>query len=627
MYQLNGDATDVSGNYNGTATNVTYGTGVFGQAGVFNGSSSYIDIPAFNQGSQVSVSFWLNKSSGGEAIQVIADKRTTGGVNNFYIYHYLGKVGFQVRNSSGTSWILDVSSTIGVWDFYTMTFGSGTLRIYKNGQFISQDTTAVMDSTNSGMRIGRVPNNTVYNLLGSLDQFRIFNTALDPLEVEALYTEELCICDGTVDTLQVLGDTSCIATYQLDGNANDLSGNYSGTPTDVSYGVGEFDLAGVFNGSSSGVQINSLVASLGASPNVSVSCWVKPSNLTGAKSVFEFGNWDDGVFRLFVIDNILSAQISNSSSDDTTISSTNTISSNSWSHIVLTFNGTSGSLYVNNNLEDTQNCVLGISTAIGSIGKTNDPYYFDGSIDQVRIFNKALDEDDVDILFAESACTYGGRQSEGTQILGGTSCIAYYKLDGTSDDETGTYNGTFTTPNYANGEFLYSGVFNGSTSRINIPAITPSDLRSVSFWINSSDTGASKQIFSMGLVGVYNWLSIRLNSGKLEAGYGSNNGAYLSGSSVKTSLSYNDSVWHHVVCTFTGTYGTSQVPNIYVNGTDVSTVAGAEGGSPLSPSGAGAFGYYNPQNILYFNGQLDQIRIFNKVVSPSEVTTLYNEGI
>ena len=34
LYQLNGDATDVSGNYDGTATNVTYGAGQFGQAGV-----------------------------------------------------------------------------------------------------------------------------------------------------------------------------------------------------------------------------------------------------------------------------------------------------------------------------------------------------------------------------------------------------------------------------------------------------------------------------------------------------------------------------------------------------------------------------------------------------------------
>ena len=33
LYQLNGDATDVSGNYDGTAANaITYGTGEFGQA-------------------------------------------------------------------------------------------------------------------------------------------------------------------------------------------------------------------------------------------------------------------------------------------------------------------------------------------------------------------------------------------------------------------------------------------------------------------------------------------------------------------------------------------------------------------------------------------------------------------
>jgi hypothetical protein len=192
LYQLNGDATDVSGSYDGTASNVTWGgAGEFGTSAAFNGSSSYIDIPAFNQGSQVSVSFWLNKSSGGEAVQVIADKRTSS-ANNFYIYHYLGKTSFQVRNSSGTAWLLDVSSTIGVWDFYTMTFGSGTLSIYKNGQFVSQDTTAVMDSTNNTMKIGRVNDNTVYNLLGSLDQFRIFNRALRPYEVEALYTEEYC---------------------------------------------------------------------------------------------------------------------------------------------------------------------------------------------------------------------------------------------------------------------------------------------------------------------------------------------------------------------------------------------------------------------------------------------------
>ena len=44
LYQLNGDAADVSGNYDGTATNVTYGAGQFGQAGVFNGSNSDVNM-------------------------------------------------------------------------------------------------------------------------------------------------------------------------------------------------------------------------------------------------------------------------------------------------------------------------------------------------------------------------------------------------------------------------------------------------------------------------------------------------------------------------------------------------------------------------------------------------------
>ena len=61
LYQLNGDATDESGNYNGTASNVTYGTGQFGQAGVFNGSSSGVNtpIPFLNAKATSTVSLWV----------------------------------------------------------------------------------------------------------------------------------------------------------------------------------------------------------------------------------------------------------------------------------------------------------------------------------------------------------------------------------------------------------------------------------------------------------------------------------------------------------------------------------------------------------------------------------------
>ncbi len=59
----------------------------------------------------------------------------------------------------------------------------------------------------------------------------------------------------TTDTLQILGDTSCVATYRLNGDATDLSGNYNGTATSVTYVAGQFGDAGSFNGSSSYINL------------------------------------------------------------------------------------------------------------------------------------------------------------------------------------------------------------------------------------------------------------------------------------------------------------------------------------------------------------------------------------
>ena len=91
LYQLNGDATDVSGNYDGTASNVTYGAGQFGQAGQFNGTSSYITTPHISSVSganaNFSVSFWfkLNSLTATNLIQL------SGNTSNFT--HFTIQVG------------------------------------------------------------------------------------------------------------------------------------------------------------------------------------------------------------------------------------------------------------------------------------------------------------------------------------------------------------------------------------------------------------------------------------------------------------------------------------------------------------------------------------------------------
>ena len=44
-YRFEDNANDVTTNNNGTANNITYSTGKFGKAAVFNGSSTGIEIP------------------------------------------------------------------------------------------------------------------------------------------------------------------------------------------------------------------------------------------------------------------------------------------------------------------------------------------------------------------------------------------------------------------------------------------------------------------------------------------------------------------------------------------------------------------------------------------------------
>ena len=408
LYQLNGDATDVSGNYDGTASNVTYGTGIFGQAGVFNGSSSYISTGInYTALSEVTYSAWvlINNAVSNDAI--------LGGVNGSY-----GNTGYLSINptisrfdyiSSDNNYRRHALSVSNGWHNFVVTDDKlGNVNMYVDGVEVSYTITTTQSYTaNTNIQIGRAMRNTGaignYNN-GSIDQVRIFNEALTPLEVEALYTEELCICGGTVDTLDILGDASCIATYQLDGNANDLSGNYSGTPTNVNYNYGEFDVAGVFNGSTSYITLP-----ITQSNDISISAWVKIEDLTRQHQIISYDLGGVSTNRCLQFRVEFDQTVSAYWFSGTKAVSTSSLSQGVWAHVVATWedNGTQ-KIYFNGQQEDSNAATTRPNFPNLFIGKRNiggstvDDFL--GSIDQVRIFNKALSSSEVTTLYNETAC-------------------------------------------------------------------------------------------------------------------------------------------------------------------------------------------------------------------------------
>ena len=193
LYQLNGDATDVSGNYDGTATNVTYGAGEFGQAGIFNGSSSEItNSGTVNVDLDFSVSLWFNNQGAGTHNgQVLWNGKDR---DNALDINYLQKtVSFYLYD--GTLQNVNTSTFTSGWNNVVVTRSKTSgLKIYLNGSL--QDTNSftgnasALTATETIGNLGRAGIDRFFN--GSIDQVRVFTRALRPYEVEALYTEEYC---------------------------------------------------------------------------------------------------------------------------------------------------------------------------------------------------------------------------------------------------------------------------------------------------------------------------------------------------------------------------------------------------------------------------------------------------
>ena len=462
LYQLNGDATDESGNYNGTASNVTYSTGVFGQAGVFNGSSSIINLPnnSFNF-TTVSVSFWLklNSITGEEYVLDVYDQ-ASGSARGYAIStDASNKIKFRAWDNNNFAEVFSSSTlSLNTWYYIAMVATQTSASIYINGSLDNSGSLngfsfQAQQSTSIGAIRLTAGGGSLAFLDGSLDQVRIFNTTLTPLEVESLYRERTVVCGGQADTLDILGDNSCIATYQLNGNANDLSGNYSGTPTDVSYGVGEFDLAGVFNGSSSYINLDSLTSFFGQKIVNTVSLWFKINSTGNYYTIIT----DYAQTSLNIgIDMETNGTISvyNRYSNATTVlTTTSSYDDGNWHNIIISNNLSTISGYIDGQLFDSdsvsQNSWNGSSSqrfTLGAVYLTQNSAYaqhFGGSIDQVRIFNKALNSTEVTTLYNETACD--ALACSGTtntlDILSDGSCVAAYPLDGSPADLSGNYNG------------------------------------------------------------------------------------------------------------------------------------------------------------------------------------------
>ena len=466
-WPLNLDAKNVGGNYDGTATDITYTNGQFNQAAVFNWTTSKIQITsplgtaAGNENDNFSVSMWVKWDSVSSAASglhgTLVGDYTGSNYGSFHIYVYgLGSgngLALSVEryfNSTGyyNSSYLTVGtlSTLEADTWYNITHtyvgSSKEVKLYLDGTLIATytlDSSAGGRTTNVYNVFGDYNNSGGYGHAGSIEQIRFYGSELSLTDVQDIYNNSK---PGSLPPLKTSSDlttTICnfpsgatgTALYQFEGTANDSCtvGPYNGTFTSPAYGTGKFGPeCASFNGSSSYIDTN---YTLPAISTISFSLWFKTS--TTGSQMYMFGDFDSfganasGRFALSIEStNYFGIRTGNGSiwfTDNTTALAT-PYQNGMWHHAVLTANGTALKLYIDGSLlaSITSNPAVGTAGAqsmiFGRLGHYSTSY-FNGDMDQVRIFQIELSSQQVYDLWQKEndTQTYFPNSSTDTDTL------------------------------------------------------------------------------------------------------------------------------------------------------------------------------------------------------------------
>jgi len=438
LYQLNWDGSDLSGNYNGTSTALAFGNGKFNDGGIFNGTSSNVNIPMristlFGGKNNLSISAWFKTTStdrtdifndyAGNSFNQIIRINEPGNV---------GKLYFQTRYSSNTTtYATPLTYNDGQWHNVVVGLNatSSTRQYYIDGTLISSQSVSGSgwNGNTNPVCIGSETNTNKY-FDGLIDQVRIFNKVVTASEVTTLYEEVLCDLPGTTDTTNYPTGTTNTAYYKLDGNATDVTGTYNGTASNINWTQGRFGSAAGFNGSSSGVVLDSSLRSIIQSngTSLSLSCWVKTTT-TSRGNIFTNAS-STSPFYTFSILSEANGTISvfkQIGSGDIGIASSNTYNDNNWHNVVVVFDSTNMTLFI----DKSQVAQISDGNAFNTLasdfkfGVGNNNTYFNGSIDQVRIFPTALTAANVTDLYNEVESVPATTDNFGTVLYTGTGAF------------------------------------------------------------------------------------------------------------------------------------------------------------------------------------------------------------
>jgi len=428
---------------------------------------------------------------------------------------------------------------------------------------------------------------------------------------------------------------SLVGYWNFDADKIGSFGNNTGS----AWTTGKVGNAGYFDGAGDYVDIPASTSF--DTQNLTISAWVYSNTYTSNMFIFEKGNVNTQ-YSLFFSGGLIFRTYNSAGTGDTftTTLATAGISNGNWYNIVAVYNGTGKEIYVNgvwkNSKAYSQTLKTGLGTAerIGAYGGSSQSYYFNGSIDEVKIFNRSLSATEISNLYNNEST--GINQAD----LDRTGLVGEWKLNETSGvtasdnsglGNTGTW--TFTKPSYDFSANNNDGTSAGQTVTNSIGCIYDDCLQldgtgdyisltnpissgsySVSAWsyrkFNNTYAGiVSDRNIVSGLMGI----DLRFQADVLNCWLKNSSGSIIQAQSTQSNYL---NTWQHYACVFNGTNLI-----LYVNGV-AKTTAGVLSGTPnfLPTLLIGA----EYSTAYFFNGTIDEVMIFNTSLTDAQISAIYN---
>ena len=498
------------------------------------------------------------------------------------------------------------------------------------------------------------------------EKFCICDTGYHPDGMTCIKDSEECtegtLCDGLV------------AHYEFEDNANDSSGNNNNMEQHggVTYEQGVIGKALSLDG------VDDYLEAIEKLPlndfPVSISFWMNIDNNPTASFYTLFssdnnnsyaGNINGFFIRAIDTNEVWGTAGGGIGSNGNELALDNAWSLNNWTFITIIFKDITKIKMYKNGLAGTINSerynltslsITSYKDRIGADYENNSDRFFNGLIDDLRIYNRALSETEITELYLKGTngvvchenSTYNfdtgicdcdaDFHNENGQCVTNTlndGLVAHYEFEDNANDSSGNNNNM----EQHGGVTYEQGVIGKALSLDGVDdyleAIEKLPLNdfpvSISTWVKVKGTPVSyysiySSDYNDNWMGKYNGFWIQVlnrvdypNNITGVAGSGSSNRAV-----IRANNTYNDNTWSYLTVIFSA----SNEMSIYMNGVIKSTEVTNTNFTALAFRGdKDRIGSeYKSSNREYFKGLIDDLRIYNRALTQSEINELYQMG-